>query len=111
MIVYTVTALALFCSGWSLLEIVRTPDEQVRLMEKWWWQLAVFALPFIGPAMWVIAGKPSRHELRAARISGLLQTPALRYDSTRFRAPDDDDAWLATLAGKHVARPAEGDLA
>ena len=41
-------------------------------------------------------------------MTGRLVTQPLRYDSSRYLAPDDDDAWLRTLTPKRPVRT-DGD--
>ena len=108
MIAYSVFILGFGVACYALLDTVRTPEKHVRLMPRWGWQLFILSLPFVGALSWFIAGKPSRKELAHAVMTGRLVTQPLRYDSSRYLAPDDDDAWLRTLTPKRPVRT-DGD--
>ncbi len=114
MIAYSVFILAFGVAVYAVVDTVRTPEKHVRLMPRWGWQLVILSLPFVGAMSWFITGKPSRKELAHAVMTGRLVTEPLRYDSRRYLAPDDDDAWLRTLTpatpmAKPAAKPAEGE--
>lgn len=108
MIAYSIFVVALGITLYALFDTTRIPEKHLRVMPRWGWQLFIVSLPFVGAFSWFIAGKPSRKELAHAIMTGRLVTEPLRYDSRRYLAPDDDDAWLRTLTPKKPVRP-EGD--
>lgn len=72
---------------WSLVDCLTTPRHQVRNLPKPLWAVVIVLLPVIGPAGWLLGGRPRRE--RAAR-----RPPA---PPPRPVAPDDDPDFLATL--------------
>jgi hypothetical protein len=65
-----------------VVDVMRTPREQVRTLPKALW-LVVVLPPVFGPAAWFLAGRPS---------AGAVSPPRLERG-----APDDDEDFLREL--------------
>lgn len=50
--------LALFL--WCLIEVIQTPEDQIRNLAKIHWLLLVFFLPLVGSVAWLVAGRPQK---------------------------------------------------
>ncbi|HRW18662.1 MAG TPA: PLDc N-terminal domain-containing protein [Dermatophilaceae bacterium] len=107
--VVSVAAALLLVAGYALVDTIRTPPSQVRLMPRWVWQCTIAALPLVGAVVWYAAGRPTRVEIQHRFSLDRLVHHPLPYDSSVLRAPDDDDAWLANLVTRRADRPAETD--
>ena len=54
LLIFAVFALHLYV----LLDVLRSPGSEVRVMPKWLW-LLVSLVPLLGPAGWLLAGRPA----------------------------------------------------
>jgi hypothetical protein len=86
---------------YCVLNVITTPESEVRNLPKLLWLVLVIILPLIGGIAWLIAGRP---QSRSARPGGL----PYKGNTGRFpeydrpgRAvasnPDDDEAFLRRL--------------
>lgn len=76
--ILVLVALTIYC----VVEVAQAPAWNVRRMPKWMWAVAVICLPGVGPALWLLFGRPD---------SG--SQPIDRYQ----RPPDDDQDFLNSL--------------
>ncbi len=54
--VLAVAILALYI--YAMLDLVRAPSAEVRLLPKWLWAIVVLFIFLIGPVMWLVLGRP-----------------------------------------------------
>ncbi len=80
--------LVVFC----LIDLAQTPAEHVRAVSRPVWAAVILFVPFVGPACWLAAGRPSSG--RSRRVPGF---PRRSTAQTRPVAPDDDPEFLAQL--------------
>ena len=69
-------ALTIYCT----VDVIQTPEKAVRTLPKIAWLVVVLLLAVIGPAAWLVAGRP--------RTGRAVQRPP------RPRGPDDDPEFL-----------------
>ncbi len=83
---------------YCVLNIITTPDTEVRNLPKLLWLVLVVVLPLIGGIAWLIAGRP-QGPARSVPYKGNRGVPP-EYDrpgrATAYR-PDDDEAFLRRL--------------
>jgi hypothetical protein len=83
---------------YCVLNIITTPDAEVRNLPKLLWLVLVVVLPLVGGIAWLIAGRP-QGPARSMPYKGNQGVPPM-YDrpgrATAFR-PEDDEAFLRTL--------------
>ncbi|MGY4719465.1 PLD nuclease N-terminal domain-containing protein [Naumannella cuiyingiana] len=72
-------ALLIYC----VIELAQAPRDAVRAMPKWLWFFAIVLLPVVGPAAWLLLGRPNARSLGQHR-----RTPL---------SPDDDPDFLRRL--------------
>lgn len=103
---------------YCVLNIVTTPEGEVRNLPKLLWLLLVVVLPLVGGIAWLIAGRP-QGPLRSLPYKGNQGTPPARPRRAPGPAsgPEDDEAFLRRLreraeqqrrAGER-ARPSDDD--
>jgi hypothetical protein len=54
--VLAVAVLALYI--YAMIDLLRAPSAEVRLLPKWLWAIVILLLFLIGPLMWLILGRP-----------------------------------------------------
>ncbi|MBC7374816.1 MAG: PLDc N-terminal domain-containing protein [Frankiales bacterium] len=90
-------ALVVYC----VLNIITTPEAQVRNLPKLLWLILALLFPLVGGLAWLIAGRP-QGPARSLPYKGNTGIPA-EYDrlgrATAF-SPDDDAAFLASLKAR-----------
>jgi hypothetical protein len=83
---------------YCVLNIITTPDGEVRNLPKLLWLVLVVVLPLIGGIAWLIAGRP-QGPARSVPYKGNRGVPP-EYDrpgrATAYR-PDDDEDFLRRL--------------
>jgi hypothetical protein len=83
---------------YCVLNVITTPESQVRNLPKLLWLLLVVVLPLVGGIAWLIAGRP-QGPARSVPYKGNRGVPPA-YDrpgrATAFR-PEDDEAFLRGL--------------
>ena len=90
--------LMVFC----LVEVIRTPEEDVRNLPKMFWLLLVLFFPLVGSVAWLVAGRPQS----APRRPGPYERNAPQfpeYDRPGRAAasnPDDDEAFLRQVRAR-----------
>ncbi len=83
----------------SLIDISRTPSDQIRGFPKWAWMILVIVLPYLGPAGWFLSGRPRGATGTASTSPTPDATPGrfLSYRQHTPVAPDDDPEFLESL--------------
>ena len=83
---------------YCVLNIVTTPEGEVRNLPKLLWLVLVIILPLVGGIAWLVAGRP-QGPARSVPYKGNAGVPPA-YDrpgrATAFR-PEDDEAFLRGL--------------
>jgi hypothetical protein len=86
--------LVVYCA----LNVITTPEDQVRNLPKLLWLLLVLFVPVVGPVAWLVAGRPQAPP-RSLPYKGNTGIPAAydRPGRATAAAPDDDAAFLRQL--------------
>jgi hypothetical protein len=88
----------IFC----IIDVITTPQEQVRNLPKLMWLLIVVLLVDVGSIAWLFAGRPWSAKSPAGRAAAPRDRgwgPATR-SAARASNPDDDEDFLATLRAR-----------
>ncbi|MCW2596505.1 MAG: hypothetical protein QOJ37_2609 [Pseudonocardiales bacterium] len=88
----------IFC----IIDVITTPEKQVRNLPKLFWLLIVILLVDIGSIAWLFAGRPWSEKARARNVGGTGDRgwgPAAR-SPMRPSNPDDDEDFLAGLRAR-----------
>ena len=88
---------SLVLSVYCVLDIVRTPDEQVRGLPKLVWILLCLVFPVVAGIAWLKVGRPVRPSGAPARGGRVLPSPFERPGRSVASNPDDDEAFLRQL--------------
>ena len=88
-------AVLLYCD----IDVAQSDAARVRGLPKPLWLALVVLIPFVGPAAWLLAGRPVDGRDRTAARSGVRRT--------RASGPDDDPEFLAALARSNRQRERE----
>lgn len=93
-------ALVVGLTLYTLLDALRTHQDQMRTFPKWLWIIAVIFFPVVGPLLWLLLGRP-----RAVRAPKTQQGSG--FTSSRrgtpppaTSSPDDDEEYLRWLKAK-----------
>jgi hypothetical protein len=87
------------CLGvYCTINVVTTPEAQVRNLPKLLWLLIVLFVPIVGGIAWLVAGRPAR-PARSSPSRGGAGIPPVpgRPRRVTAAAPDDDEAFLRGL--------------
>ncbi len=90
--------MAVYCS----INVITTPEAQVRNLPKLLWLVLVLLFPVVGGIAWLVAGRPLRTGTAGLAYTGNAGIPP-EYDRPgRARAgnPDDDAAFLESLKAR-----------
>lgn len=79
---------------YCVLNVITTPEDQVRNLPKLLWLVLVIALPLIGGVAWLVAGRP---QYRRAPVPGTRFPEYDRPGRAVAKNPDDDEAFLRGL--------------
>lgn len=90
--------LLVFC----LIEVIRTPEEDIRHLPKTMWLLLVLFFPFVGSVAWLIAGRPPKVTQRPTQRPSSGFSEYERPGRAAASNPDDDAEFL-----RQVKRRAE----
>jgi hypothetical protein len=86
--------LAVYCT----LNVITTPESQVRNLPKLLWLVIVLLVPIVGGIAWLVAGRP-QGPARSVPYGGNRGLPPAQARPVRPAAtpPDDDEAFLRGL--------------
>jgi hypothetical protein len=84
--------LFVFC----LIDVIQTPSDEVRNLNKGLWILLIVFLPIIGGVAWLVAGRPNTRRQSAWRVGNGFPEHE-RPARPRVVAPDDDPDFIADL--------------
>lgn len=95
MLRYLPMVLSLALTVYCVVDAIQTEDAAVRNLPKLLWLLLILVFPVVGPAAWLLAGRPPR-TLGGGRGR---QQPGTRPGGgdRRPRGPDDDPDFLKDL--------------
>jgi hypothetical protein len=86
---------------YCVLNVITTPEHQVRNLPKLLWLVLVIVLPLIGGIAWLVAGRPIRGQTRPGGLPYKGNTGGFPEYERPGRAvaqnPDDDEAFLRGL--------------
>jgi hypothetical protein len=82
--------LSLLLMAYCFLDVATSRSAEVRALPKPLWLAVVVLLPVLGPAAWLLAGRPKPGTPRA--VPRILPT-----ETGPGAAPDDDEAFLRSL--------------
>ena len=80
---------------YCVLDVIRTPEDQVRNLPKLLWLLLVVLLPLAGGVAWLFAGRPASGGGRSVPYKGNTGQPP--RGPVRAGNPDDDEEFLRSL--------------
>ena len=88
-------ALVVYC----VLNVITTPEEQVRNLPKLLWLLLVLLFPLVGGVAWLVAGRPQgpARSLPYKGNTGRVPSAYDRPGRATASSPDDDEAFLRGL--------------
>jgi len=83
---------------YCVLNVITTPEAEVRNLPKLLWLLLVVVLPIVGGIAWLVAGRPQgpRSSLPYKGNRGVPPEPDRPGRATAV-SPDDDEAFLRSL--------------
>jgi uncharacterized membrane protein len=97
-VLYAVLALAnLVMSVYCVLDIIRTPDEQVRHLPKLAWIVLCLFFGLVGGIAWLKVGRPARAASLPSTGTRGPSSPFERPGRSVASNPDDDEAFLRQL--------------
>lgn len=93
--------LVVYCA----LNVITTPEGEVRNLPKLLWLLLVLLFPIVGGIAWLVAGRP-QGPARSLPYKGNLGPPAdhARPGRASAHSPDDDAAFLRQLQDRADAQ-------
>jgi hypothetical protein len=84
---------------YCVLNIITTPEDQIRNLPKLLWLVLVLLFPIIGGVAWLVAGRPQGSATSSMPYKGNRGLPP-EYDRPGravASSPDDDEAFLRSL--------------
>ena len=103
---YALASLATLCfMVYCVLNVITTPESQVRNLPKVGWLVLCLLFPLVGGVAWLVAGRPQQ-PARSLPYKGNTGIPA-EYDRpgrARAASPDDDEAFLRQLRERAEAQ-------
>ena len=91
---------------YCVLNIITTPEAEVRNLPKLLWLLLVIVLPLVGGIAWLVAGRPTGTPA-VPTGGGRAAAPYGRPGRATASSPDDDEAFLRGLRERADAQRAE----
>jgi len=94
---------------YCVLNVVLTPDSEVRNLPKLVWLVLVVVLPLAGGIAWLVAGRPVGPRSGARPVGGPARTTPRAGRPGAAMAPDDDEAFLSGLRARADAQRREAE--
>ena len=92
--------LAIFEIGlivYCLIDAIQTPGPEVRNLPKMVWVLLILFVPYIGPIVWLVAGRPQRGSARQVPWPSTQTARFPEHERPRVLGPDDDPEFLREM--------------
>ena len=93
-------ALVVGLTLYTLLDALRTHQEQMRTFPKWLWIIAVIFFPVVGPLLWLLLGRPRAVRAPKPRQGGGFTGSRRGTPPPATSSPDDDEEYLRWLKTK-----------
>ena len=93
-------ALVVGLTLYTLLDALRTHQDQMRTFPKWLWIIAVIFFPAVGPLLWLLLGRPRAVRAPKPRQGGGFTGSRRGTPPPATSSPDDDEEYLRWLKTK-----------
>lgn len=93
-------ALVVGLTLYTLLDALRTHQDQMRTFPKWLWIIAVIFFPVVGPLLWLLLGRPRAVRAPKPRQGGGFTGSRRGTPPPATSSPDDDEEYLRWLKTK-----------
>lgn len=93
-------ALVVGLTLYTLLDALRTHQDQMRTFPKWLWIIAVIFFPVVGPLLWLLLGRPRAVRASKPRQGGGFTSSRRGTPPPATSSPDDDEEYLRWLKAK-----------
>lgn len=93
-------ALVVGLTLYTLLDALRTHQDQMRTFPKWLWIIAVIFFPVVGPLLWLLLGRPRAVRAPKPRQGGGFSGSRRGTPPPTTSSPDDDEEYLRWLKTK-----------
>lgn len=89
---------------YSMIDLVRAPSSEVRILPKWLWAIVVLLLFLIGPVLWLLLGRPRAQYPPGGGDGGgsggrgpAPRGPVAPDDDPDFLRQIDEQSWSARM--------------
>ena len=93
-------ALVVGLTLYTLLDALRTHQDQMRTLPKWLWIIAVIFFPVVGPLLWLLLGRPRAVRAPKTQQGGGFTGSRRGTPLPATSSPDDDEEYLRWLKTK-----------
>jgi len=93
-------ALVVGLTLYTLLDALRTHQDQMRTFPKWLWIIAVIFFPVVGPLLWLLLGRPRAVRAPKTQQDGGFTGSRRGTPPPATSSPDDDEEYLRWLKTK-----------
>lgn len=93
-------ALVVGLTLYTLLDALRTHQDQMRTFPKWLWIIAVIFFPVVGPLLWLLLGRPRAVRTPKPQQGGGFTGSRRGTPPPATSSPDDDEEYLRWLKAK-----------
>ena len=93
-------ALVVGLTLYTLLDALRTHQDQMRTFPKWLWIIAVIFFPVVGPLLWLLLGRPRAVRAPKPQQGGGFTGSRRGTPPPATSSPDDDEEYLRWLKTK-----------
>ena len=93
-------ALVVGLTLYTLLDALRTHQDQMRTFPKWLWIIAVIFFPVVGPLLWLLLGRPRAVRAPKTQQGGGFTGSRRGTPPPTTSSPDDDEEYLRWLKAK-----------
>ena len=93
-------ALVVGLTLYTLLDALRTHQDQMRTFPKWLWIIAVIFFPVVGPLLWLLLGRPRAVRAPKTQQGGGFTGSRRGTPPPATSSPDDDEEYLRWLKAK-----------
>ena len=93
-------ALVVGLTLYTLLDALRTHQDQMRTFPKWLWIIAVIFFPVVGPLLWLLLGRPRAVRAPKTQQGGGFTGSRRGTPPPATSSPDEDEEYLRWLKTK-----------